>query len=85
MSDGLAGICITPAQRSEILNFVNDTWGPDCILGTPDDDSDDIGQDECVPALTWDQTICSCMKDVSNTSLCPATAPICIQANYDPF
>ena len=54
-------VCVDPKERLEILGIQHPTWGMDCISGTPDDDDNDIGQDECAWGFTWDESICECV------------------------
>ena len=36
-------VCISPKEAAEALSYVHPVWGPDCILGSPDDDENDVG------------------------------------------
>ena len=73
-----ATLCVSVTDEALALSYEYGVWGLDCIKGTPDDDDNDIGQDECAPGMTWDQTICACIGIQPN--LCPSSAePLCIQ------
>ena len=70
-------ICVNPTEAAEALSYVHPVWGPDCILGTPDDDENDVGQDECATGFLWDETICACVSKHSWIPLVPAFPSTC--------
>ena len=38
-------------------------FGPDCIPGTPDDDDNNVGDDDCPDGHSYDFDICMCIND----------------------
>ena len=61
--------CVMRSEAADILTHKHEEWGSDCYAGTPDDDENDIGQDECIRGYTWDHTICACILDPSSLSI----------------
>ena len=47
-------------------------YGPDCIQGTPDDDDNDVGDDDCPSGYTYAFDICMCTNDSPT-----CVAPVC--------
>ena len=44
--------------------------GADCIANTPDDDTDNVGDDDCPPNFVYDWEICNCVLNPPYTT-CP--------------
>ena len=59
--DGFGGLCISQQDHDELLTYSHPQWGADCILGTPDDDNNDVGNDECQAGYQWEVNICACV------------------------
>ena len=59
--------CLDEKEYKELMAKIA-ALGPDCLAGTPDDDEDDVGQDDCPQDYSWDSNICSC---VTKTELNP--------------
>lgn len=76
---GLTNYCVSEDEADAILDNYDHGLGLDCILGTPDDDDNDVGDDECMLDFMWDEAICSCV-DPDNPE-CP-TGETAIQLSY---
>ena len=64
--------CIT----QEALDAINEDaqqFGPDCIEGTPDDDDNNVGDDDCPTGYSYDFDICMCTNDNPECA-----APTCV-------
>lgn len=62
MPPSFSDFFIEASVANAILNY-DAGFGPDCMEGTPDDDDNNIGDDECPmhPNYDWDQGICDCV------------------------
>ena len=52
--------CITQEDLDAIVEDAQQ-YGPDCIPGTPDDDDNDVGDDDCDEGYKYDYDICQCV------------------------
>ena len=48
----------TPQNVLDLFMEIVRGYGPDCIPGTPDDDDDDVGDDDCDEGYWFDWDIC---------------------------
>lgn len=51
--------CLSQEEYYNIINYV-DLLGEDCILGTPDDDENDVGDDDCPAGSSYNYEYCGC-------------------------
>ena len=51
--------CLTSEEYYNIINYV-DLLGEDCIAGTPDDDENDVGDDDCPAGTVYNYEYCGC-------------------------
>ena len=58
--------CIPQGEADEIL-AANEALGEDCILGTPDDDENDVGDDDCPAGFTYNFEFCGCVAEDSSS------------------
>ena len=62
---GMEPLCVEKEQAEAILAF-NPGYGPDCIPGNADDDSNDVGDDDCPQDQFYNFDFCGCtVNDVS--------------------
>ena len=76
-------VCVTPEEEAQVLDYVYGEWGEDCKKGTPDDDINDVGQDECAEGFMWDDTVCECVG--YNPECQSVSYQFCIQLTYSPL
>ena len=55
--------CIPQSEADAIL-VAAEALGEDCILGTPDDDENDVGDDDCPTGFSYDFEYCGCVADM---------------------
>ena len=63
--------CITQ-EDLDTINEDAQQFGPDCIEGTPDDDDNNVGDDDCPEGYSYSFTLCMC---VNNSPIC--STPVC--------
>ena len=58
--------CIPQSEAEDIL-IAAESLGEDCILGTPDDDENNVGDDDCPTGFSYNFEYCGCVADDSSS------------------
>ena len=66
------GTVLDPIGRCSCISYEaldtlvaeTEALGVDCILGTPDDDENDVGDDDCPTGFSYDFEYCGCVADM---------------------
>ena len=54
--------CI-PQSEADAIVAAAEALGEDCILGTADDDENNVGDDDCPAGFSYDFNFCGCVAD----------------------
>ena len=72
--------CITQEDLDAIVEDAQQ-YGPDCIQGTPDDDDNDVGDDDCDEGYSYSFDFCTCIEEAPDCEV-----PSCVSGEFlDPI